>query len=81
MLIDLLRILGAVKNKKAGRHFVTHPTQVILHLSPNHGLFGDDGLYLESKISLEMLFLPKAGVLGWCRHWVCLLLNNADFCY
>jgi 3-oxoacyl-ACP reductase-like protein len=56
MLVNLLRILGAVKNKKASRHFVTRPTQVILPLSPNHGLFGKDGLYSESKISLETLF-------------------------
>ena len=54
MLVNLFRILGAVKNKKAIRHFVTCPTQVIL--SPNHGLFGNDGLYSESKISLETLF-------------------------
>jgi len=51
MLVNLLHILGAVKNKKASRHFVTRPTQVILPLSPNHGLFGNDGLYSESKIS------------------------------
>lgn len=56
MLVNLLRILGAVKNKKASRAFVTRPTQVILPLSPNHGLFGNDGLYSESKISLETLF-------------------------
>lgn len=56
MLVNLLRILGAVKTKKASRHFVTRPTQVILPLSPNHGLFGNDGLYSESKISLETLF-------------------------
>jgi fatty acid synthase subunit alpha, fungi type len=56
MLVNLLRILGAVKAKKANRHFVTRPTQVILPLSPNHGLFGNDGLYSESKISLETLF-------------------------
>jgi fatty acid synthase subunit alpha len=56
MLVNLLRILGAVKAKKASRHFVTRPTQVILPLSPNHGLFGNDGLYSESKISLETLF-------------------------
>ncbi|KAG2133976.1 hypothetical protein BD769DRAFT_1716175 [Suillus cothurnatus] len=55
-LVNLLRILGAVKTKKASHHFVTRPTQVILLLSLNHGLFGNDGLYLESKISLEMLF-------------------------
>ena len=56
MLVNLLRLLGAVKGKKASRHFVTRPTQVILPLSPNHGLFGNDGLYSESKISLETLF-------------------------
>lgn len=56
MLVNLLRLLGAVKVKKASRHFVTRPTQVILPLSPNHGLFGNDGLYSESKISLETLF-------------------------
>ena len=56
MLVNLLRLLGAVKTKKASRHFVTRPTQVILPLSPNHGLFGNDGLYSESKVSLETLF-------------------------
>jgi hypothetical protein len=56
MLVNLLRVLGAVKTKKASRRFVTRPTQVILPLSPNHGLFGNDGLYSESKISLETLF-------------------------
>ncbi|KIJ66907.1 hypothetical protein HYDPIDRAFT_174219 [Hydnomerulius pinastri MD-312] len=79
MLVNLLRILGAVKNKKASRQFVTRPTQVILPLSPNHGLFGNDGLYSESKIALETLFqrwnseswgeyLCLAGaVIGWTR--------------
>ncbi|KDN33898.1 hypothetical protein RSAG8_13015, partial [Rhizoctonia solani AG-8 WAC10335] len=75
----LLRLLGAVKNKKASQHIVTCPTQVILPLSPNHGLFGKDGLYSGSKISLETLFqrwnseswgeyLCLAGaVIGWTR--------------
>ncbi|KAL5526485.1 FAS2 [Sanghuangporus sanghuang] len=79
MLVNLLRLLGAVKTKKASHHFVTRPTQVILPLSPNHGLFGNDGLYSESKISLETLFnrwnseswgeyLCLAGaVIGWTR--------------
>jgi fatty acid synthase subunit alpha len=79
MLTNLLRLLGAVKAKKAARHFVTRPTQVVLPLSPNHGLFGNDGLYSESKISLETLFnrwsaeswgeyLCIAGaVIGWTR--------------
>ncbi|KAI6007741.1 hypothetical protein F5J12DRAFT_938715 [Pisolithus orientalis] len=56
MLVNLLWILGAVKTKKASGQFVTQPTQVILPLSPNHSLFGNDDLYSESKISLETLF-------------------------
>ncbi|WVQ99902.1 hypothetical protein IAU59_007045 [Kwoniella sp. CBS 9459] len=79
MLTNLLRLLGAVKVKKAARQFVTRPTQVVLPLSPNHGIFGNDGLYAESKISLETLFnrwsaeswgeyLCIAGaVIGWTR--------------
>lgn len=56
VLVNLLRLLGAVKNKKASCQFVTRPTRVILPLSPNYGLFGNDGLYSESKISLKTLF-------------------------
>jgi 3-oxoacyl-ACP reductase-like protein len=56
MLTNLLRLLGAVKTKKAALQLVTRPTEVVLPLSPNHGLFGNDGLYSESKISLETLF-------------------------
>ncbi|KAI9439787.1 fatty acid synthase [Lactarius indigo] len=79
MLVNLLRLLGAVKTKKASRQIVTRPTQVVLPLSPNHGLFGNDGLYSESKISLETLFnrwsseswgeyLCLVGaVIGWTR--------------
>ena len=60
VLVNLLRILGAVKAKKANRHFVTHPTQVILPLSPNHGLFGNDGPYSESKnIARDIIQSPE----------------------
>jgi fatty acid synthase subunit alpha len=57
MLVNLLRLLGAVKQKKASCNFVTRPTQVVLPLSPNHSLFGNDGLDSELKISLETLFM------------------------
>ncbi|KAG9047855.1 3-oxoacyl-[acyl-carrier-protein] synthase [Tulasnella sp. UAMH 9824] len=79
MLTNVLRLMGGVKQKKASRGIVTRPTQVVLPLSPNHGLFGNDGLYSESKISLETLFnrwnseswgeyLCLAGaVIGWTR--------------
>ncbi|ODV78590.1 uncharacterized protein CANTADRAFT_6949 [Suhomyces tanzawaensis NRRL Y-17324] len=52
MLTNLLRLLGGVATKKTTD---TRPAQVILPLSPNHGTFGFDGLYSESKISLETL--------------------------
>ena len=74
MLVNLLRILGAVKNKKASRHFVTRPTQVILPLSPNHGLSGNDGLYSESKIFLETLFQRWASE-SW-GEYLCLAVQS-----
>ncbi|KAK6459259.1 fatty acid synthase subunit alpha [Scheffersomyces xylosifermentans] len=76
MLTNLLRLLGAVKSKKTTD---TRPAQCILPLSPNHGTFGFDGLYSESKISLETLFnrwysedwgtkLTVCGaIIGWTR--------------
>ncbi len=50
MPVNLLRLLGVIKTKKATRQIVTRPMQVVLPLSPNHGL------YSESKVSLETLF-------------------------
>jgi fatty acid synthase subunit beta len=71
--------LGQKKTKKASRQFVTRPTQVILPLSPNHGLFGNDGLYSESKISLETLFNrwnaeSRGEYLRRGCNWVCLII-------
>ncbi|KAB8339216.1 hypothetical protein FH972_022150 [Carpinus fangiana] len=79
MLTNLLRMLGAVKAQKAEHGFETRPAQVVLPLSPNHGTFGNDGLYSESKLALETLFnrwhseswgnyLTICGaVIGWTR--------------
>ncbi|KAI7369045.1 Fatty acid synthase subunit [Hortaea werneckii] len=79
MLTNLLRMLGSVKAHKAENGFETRPAQVILPLSPNHGTFGNDGLYAESKLALETLFnrwhseswgnyLTICGaVIGWTR--------------
>lgn len=85
MLTNLLRLLGAVKKHK---HADTRPAQCILPLSPNHGTFGFDGLYSESKISLETLFnrwysedwsskLTICGaVIGWTRGTGLMSANN-----
>jgi fatty acid synthase subunit alpha len=79
MLTNTLRLLGAVKKAKEVRRITTRPAQVILPLSPNHGMFGGDGLYSESKLGLEGLlnkwhtedwseYLSVCGaVIGWTR--------------
>jgi fatty acid synthase subunit alpha, fungi type len=55
MLTNLVRLLGYVKVAKQTQGIDTRPAAVILPLSPNHGTFGGDGLYGESKIALETL--------------------------
>ncbi|KAK2834912.1 hypothetical protein FQN49_006790 [Arthroderma sp. PD_2] len=79
MLTNIVRMLGAVKAQKQERGFATRPAQVVLPMSPNHGTFGNDGLYSESKLGLETLFnrwyseswsdyLTICGaVIGWTR--------------
>ncbi|KAI0389104.1 fatty acid synthase subunit alpha [Xylariaceae sp. FL0594] len=88
MLTNLLRLLGCVKTQKAERGFETRPAQVVLPLSPNHGTFGSDGLYSESKLGLETLFnrwhsedwanyLTICGaVIGWTRGTGLMSGNN-----
>ncbi|KAL7270275.1 3-oxoacyl-[acyl-carrier-protein] synthase [Rhizina undulata] len=89
MLTNLLRLLGYIKSNKASRGFETRPAQVILPLSPNHGTFGNDGLYSESKLGLETLFnrwhsenwgnyLTICGaVIGWTRGTGLMSGNNS----
>ncbi|KAF2204996.1 hypothetical protein GQ43DRAFT_477755 [Delitschia confertaspora ATCC 74209] len=88
MLTNLLRLLGCVKAHKQAHGYETRPAQVILPLSPNHGTFGNDGLYAESKIGLETLFsrwhseswgnfLTICGaVIGWTRGTGLMAGNN-----
>lgn len=88
MLTNLLRLLGCVKTQKTERGFETRPAQVVLPLSPNHGTFGNDGLYSESKLGLETLFnrwhsedwanyLTICGaVIGWTRGTGLMSGNN-----
>jgi len=88
MLTNLLRLLGCIKTQKQQRGFETRPAQVILPLSPNHGTFGNDGLYSESKLALETLFnrwyseswgnyLTICGaVIGWTRGTGLMSGNN-----
>lgn len=89
MLTNLLRLMGAVKTQKAARGYDTRPAQCMLPLSPNHGTFGNDGLYSESKLALETLFnrwhseswaayLTITGVvIGWTRGTGLMSGNNS----
>ncbi|KAF2499991.1 hypothetical protein BU16DRAFT_534631 [Lophium mytilinum] len=88
MLTNLLRMLGCVKTQKQANGYETRPAQVMLPLSPNHGTFGNDGMYAESKIALETLFtrwhseswgsyLTICGaVIGWTRGTGLMSGNN-----
>jgi fatty acid synthase subunit alpha len=88
MLTNLIRLLGNVKAQKAAHGYETRPAQVILPLSPNHGTFGSDGLYSESKLGLETLFnrwvsedwanyLTICGaIIGWTRGTGLMSGNN-----
>ena len=88
MLTNILRMLGSVKKQKSARGIETRPAQVILPLSPNHGTFGGDGMYSESKLSLETLFnrwhseswsnqLTICGaIIGWTRGTGLMNANN-----
>ncbi|KAI1146573.1 hypothetical protein F4825DRAFT_456355 [Nemania diffusa] len=79
MLTNLLRLLGGIAKSKRVKGITTRPATVLLPLSPNHGLMGNDGLYSESKRSLEVLlskwyseawreYLSFFGVIiGWTR--------------
>lgn len=79
MLTNVVRLLGKVKDAKSYRGIVTRPAMVLVPCSPNHGAFGGDGLYAESKLGLEALidkwwsegwqdYLSLAAcVIGWTR--------------
>ena len=74
--------------KKESLSITTRPAQTILPLSPNHGIFGGDGLYAESKIGLEPLFYKwesenwsqyltiVGAVIGWTRGTGLMSSNN-----
>ncbi|TPX18964.1 uncharacterized protein E0L32_011357 [Thyridium curvatum] len=67
MLTNIVRTLGEVRTQKRSRGINTRPAQVILPLSPNDGIFGNDGLYSESKLALQSL-LNKWRSEDWGDH-------------
>ncbi|OMH83907.1 Fatty acid synthase subunit alpha, partial [Zancudomyces culisetae] len=56
MLINIIRMVGRIVKNKNELNSVFRPTRVVVPLSLNHGGFGYDGLYAESKIGLQTLF-------------------------
>jgi fatty acid synthase subunit beta len=88
MLTNVLRLIGAIKEKKRALAITSRPAHVLLPMSPNHGIFGFDGLYAESKLGLEALlnkwhsegwrqYLSLAGaVIGWTRGTGLMNQNN-----
>jgi fatty acid synthase subunit alpha len=89
MLVNVLRLLGRIIVKKRERNINCHPTQVLLPLSPNHGMMGGDGLYAESKLGLESLLRRVSSeswsdeliicgvIIGWTRGTS--LMSSNDF--
>ncbi|CBF80164.1 STCJ_EMENI Putative sterigmatocystin biosynthesis fatty acid synthase alpha subunit [Aspergillus nidulans FGSC A4] len=88
MLVNVLRLVGFVVSQKRRRGISCRPTQVVLPLSPNHGILGGDGLYAESKRGLETLIqrfhseswkeeLSICGVsIGWTRSTGLMAAND-----
>ncbi|KAI9921603.1 hypothetical protein PsorP6_002324 [Peronosclerospora sorghi] len=88
MLTNTMRLLGEVVTAKKTRDITTRPALVILPLSPNHGNFGGDGLYAESKLGVESLMnkwysegwddqLSIVGaIIGWTRGTGLMSGNN-----
>lgn len=88
MLTNTIRLMGTIVASKRRRGVLNHSTQVLVPLSPNHGQFGNDGLYAESKLALEALLnkvqsepwgecLAICGVrIGWTRGTGLMNSNN-----
>eukprot|EP00929_Paragymnodinium_shiwhaense_P001272 TRINITY_DN10149_c0_g1_i3.p1 TRINITY_DN10149_c0_g1~~TRINITY_DN10149_c0_g1_i3.p1 ORF type:complete len:3547 (-),score=1103.08 TRINITY_DN10149_c0_g1_i3:264-10487(-) len=56
MLTHTILMCGLMYTQKKEKRIVAKQTIVFAPLSPNHGVFGFDGLYAESKLGLESLF-------------------------
>ncbi|CEG41510.1 fatty acid synthase subunit [Plasmopara halstedii] len=88
MLTNTVRLVGEVVTAKKARNIATRPALVILPMSPNHGNFGGDGLYAESKLGVESLMnkwysegwedqLSIVGaIIGWTRGTGLMSGNN-----
>lgn len=55
MVLVVHRLISSLAQHFHDNGAPDRPTQLIVPLSPNHGIFGGDGLYSESKAALETL--------------------------
>ncbi|KAL4770139.1 hypothetical protein BDW60DRAFT_224378 [Aspergillus nidulans var. acristatus] len=89
MLVNILRLIGFVRQEKERLRIENRPTMIVLPMSCNEGTFGGDGLYSEAKIGLKALFnrfysenwskyLTICGaVIGWTRGTAIMQTSNA----
>lgn len=89
MLLGVQALLSATVDEYKSR-YLHQPFQLILPLSPNHGAFGKDGLYAESKLALEVMLRKwfseyeswgrycsiRAVRIGWVRSTGLMALND-----
>ncbi|CCI41838.1 unnamed protein product [Albugo candida] len=88
MLTNTLRLIGQVASAKQARNITSRPAVALIPLSPNHGNFGGDGMYAESKLGIESLLnkwqsepwsdqISVVGaVIGWTRGTGLMSGNN-----
>ena len=55
MLLSVETLIGAIATEYNQRGLPEMPCHVVLPLSPNHGAFGGDGAYAETKAALEVM--------------------------
>lgn len=55
MLLGVERMIAAIAMRYRKQGMPARPCHVVLPLSPNHGTFGGDGAYAETKAGLEVL--------------------------
>ena len=55
MLLGVERLIAGIASRYRAHGLPSRPCHVVLPLSPNHGAFGGDGAYAESKAALEVL--------------------------
>ncbi|TGL69392.1 DUF1729 domain-containing protein [Leptospira kmetyi] len=81
MLLGVEKLIGELGKLRKNIGEQNSKLNVILPLSPNHGIFGRDGMYAETKIGLETLFRKRyseaadwgnsvrilGAVIGWVR--------------